>query len=138
MTQLRKPFDWEDLAKVGKRLEEATERMYETICDIEDLILEKLGELARGRVELRRGETSIYEKNPKNGIRRKLLETRQWVESLAYLNGEMFIESNRSGPRFTSTHILSTSREIRVLAMEKIPALWEACGGTLPIRRPSV
>lgn len=131
-----KPFDWEALKTLGRRLAEATERMNESLCTIEDVFLEKLGQEARGRVELERGETPIWEKKHK-GQPQKLIERRPWVEFLVYRRGEFFVESNRSGPRFTTTHLLSTSRETRMKACGKVQALWVACGGILPIPRAS-
>ena len=128
---------WRKLRELGPQLAEATEQMNEALCTIEDLIVERLGEDARGRVELQRGETPIYEKR-KKGKPPRLIEKRPWVEFLVYRDTEMFVESNKSGgSRFESTHILSTSREMRILACHKIEELWVACGGKLPIRKES-
>lgn len=99
--------------EVSRRLHEVTEQMNEALCAVEDAFLERLGEGARGRVELQRGTT----------------KKREWVEFLVYRDGEFFVESNRGGPRFELTHMLSTSRDCRKLICGKIADLWLACGG---------
>jgi hypothetical protein len=119
--------------EVSKKLHEATEQLNESICTLEDTFLERLGEDARGRVEIRRGVTPIYEPR-KKGRPPKKLDQREWVEFLIYKRGEFFIESNKSGPRFIETHILSTSREMRMLVCSKFGELWLACGGG-PLKR---
>lgn len=103
---------------VGRRLEEATELMNESLCALEDAFLERLGPGARGRVELRRDTGS-----------------RPWVEFLVYKDGEIFVESNRHRARFEEVHILSAPRECRAAACGKAAELWEACGGP-PLVRP--
>lgn len=112
------PEEMRDLGRRARvasaRLAEATERMNESLCLVEDVFLERLKD-ARGRVELRRSTKG-----------------RAWVEFLVYKDGELFVESNRSGPRFTMTHVLDTNRESRMLVCHKIPELWVECGGKLP------
>lgn len=123
----KRTWTWEQLRDLGKRLSDATEQMNEALCRIEDIILERLGEDARGRVELQRGEAPI------RGKKGKVVGKRPWVEFLIYRDGEMFVESNRGdSSRFTLTHMLSTSRETRTLICGKVAELWEACGGKLP------
>ncbi len=126
---------WRRAREIGPKLAEAIEQLNEALCTIEDLIMERLGKDARGRVELQRGETPIYEKR-KKGKPGRLIEKRPWVEFLVYRDTEMFVESNKSGPRFTSTYILDASRDRRILACHKIEELWVSCGGKLPIREP--
>lgn len=130
------PEELRDLGRrareVSQKLHEATEQLNESICALEDRFLEQLGEGARGRVEIQRGETPIYERKRKRKGKSVLVGKREWVEFLLYKNGEFFVESNKSGPRFTETHILSTSREMRKLVCYKFAELWVACGGRPP------
>ncbi len=56
---------WRRAREIGPKLAEAIEQLNEALCTIEDLIMERLGKDARGRVELQRGETPIYEKRKK-------------------------------------------------------------------------
>jgi hypothetical protein len=108
-------YNWKEIEAIARGLEQATEQMNEAICEAEDTFLEKLGEGARGRVEIQRGETG----------------RKPWVDFLAYHKGEFFIETNRGGNRFSSIHILSASREMRILACSRLKALWEVCGGNI-------
>jgi hypothetical protein len=127
-----------DLRELGRDLHELTEKMNEAICRAEDAFLERLGESARGRVELRRGEEPIFAKKKSKKGKREVVGKRSWVTFLIYRDGEFFVESNRpgDGTRFVDAHILSTSREIRILACNKMAELWEACSGQkVPIRQ---
>lgn len=138
-----KQYTREEMAELGRRarevsqkLQEVTEQLNEAICELEDRFLALLGEDARGRVEIHRGVTPIFEKR-KKGQRPRQIDQREWVEFLLYKNGEFFIESNKSGPRFTETHILSTSRDMRKMVCHKFAELWIACGGRPPKERPA-
>ena len=100
--------------EVSQKLHDETEKLNEAICRLEDAFLEKLGDDVRGRVEIERGEH----------------KGRPWVRFLIFKRGEFFIESNKGTRHFTETHILSTSRDTRLLATYKFKELWVACGGT--------
>ena len=96
--------------ELGPELERLTERMNAALRGFEEALVRRLGEDARGRVSLRKNKSRV-------------------IEHVVMRAGKLFYERGWPGGGMGVTALVSSSREVRILACDRLPDLWRACGG---------
>jgi len=97
--------------ELGPELERLTEALNAALGRFEEALVGRLGEDARGRVSLRRRSESRV------------------IEHVVMREGKLFYERGWPGGGMGVTALVSSSREVRILACDRLPDLWRACGG---------
>jgi len=96
--------------ELGPELERLTEALNAALGRFEEAVVRRLGEDARGRVSLRKNKSRV-------------------IEHVVMRAGKLFYERGWPGGGMGVTALVSSSREVRILACDRLPDLWRACGG---------
>jgi hypothetical protein len=98
------------LREVAQRTAEVWEEFAEKIAGAERGFVERLGQDARGRIRLR-GHND------------------EFIEHLTFRDGRFFVEAGHPGRPLKAMLLTHMTREVRLLAADKLDELWRACGG---------
>ena len=98
------------LRAASQRTAEVWDEFAEKIASAERGFVTRLGSDARGRIRLRGHNDEL-------------------IEHLVFRDGHFSVEVGHPGRPLKATPLTHATREVRLLAAEKLEELWRACGG---------